>query len=295
MMSVKARSGTKLRWGVVLGLSVVGVLFAAEKNTNLDDLLSRAKGAYSSGKQDEAIKLATQAIEAESTNARCYFVRARFYEEANQPVKAVADYDSVLKLEPGFADGWQHRGTEHFKMGQIKEAIADFDQFLALRPEQAPYHWQRGIAYYYAGQFEKGRKQFELHQTVNPNDVENAVWHFLCVARSDGVNKARTLLIPIKGDARVPMMEVHALFAGQAKPEDVLKAASGDNATTQQLLQLFYAHLYLALYYEAINDETKADEHIRKAAGPFWADNYMGRVARVHLQLKKTKIENKTQ
>ena len=154
-------------------------------------------------------------------------------------------------------------------------------------PTQAPYHWQRGISYYYAGRFEDGRKQFELHQTVNSNDVENAVWHFLCVARGSGVEKARAALIPIKGDARVPMMEVHALFAGKVKPEAVLQAAAAGRPPPSQLnRQLFYAHLYLGLYFEVIGNDEQAREHIAKAAGTYRTEDYMGDVARVHLQLR---------
>ena len=203
--------------------------------------------------------------------------------------KTLADYDRVLNLDPGLAEAWQGRGVEHFKLGHIKESIADFDKFLELVPQQSPHHWQRGIALYYAGRFADGCRQFELHQTVNPNDVENAVWHFLCMAREAGVEKARTALIPIKGDGRVPMMEVHALFAGQATPEEVLKAASGDGLpVSRRNRQLFHAHLYLGLYFEATGDKTKALEHIKKAAGQYRTDDYMGDVARVHLQLSET-------
>jgi lipoprotein NlpI len=76
------------------------------------------------------------------------------------------------------------RGEEHFRQAQIAESIADFDRQVKLQPDQAAQHWQRGIAYYYAGEYDKGARQFELHQTVNPQDVENAVWHFLCVVRA---------------------------------------------------------------------------------------------------------------
>ena len=117
------------------------------------------------------------------------------------------------------ADEYNRRGAAHFQRAQIQQSLADFDRAIALDPAQAPYHWQRGISYYYAGRFEDGRKQFELHQKVNPNDVENAAWHFLCVARSAGVEKARASLIPVKEDERVPMLQIHALFAGKAEPE----------------------------------------------------------------------------
>jgi lipoprotein NlpI len=271
----------------------------AAENIKFEDLLNRAQAAYARGKTDEATALATQAIAAEPANARSYFVRARFHEANHQPAKALTDYDQVLKLEPGLADAWQHRGVLHFKLGHIKESIADFDRFIALKPDQAPYHWQRGIACYYAGRFEDGRKQFELHQKVNPDDVENAVWHFLCVARSSGLEAARASLIPIKGDGRVPMLQIHALFAGKAKPEDVLAAARAGEPSNSQLQQrLFYAYLYLGLYHEAAGNNRQADEHIRKAAGQFRTDDYMGDVAHVHLLLKESKektppVENK--
>jgi len=267
-------------------LLTASIVVAAER-ISYEELQSQAKLAYVNGRRDEALMLVTQAIAVEPKNPRGYFIRARFHEESREPAKAIADYDQVIKLDPGLPDAWQNRGSEHFKLGHIKESIADFDKFIELVPEQAPYHWQRGISYYYAGRFEEGRKQFESHQTVNSNDVENAVWHFLCVARARGVDRARAALIPIKGDARVPMMEVHALFAGKLKPEDILKAAGAGSPPTVQLKrQLFYTHLYLGLYFEALGDEKQAREHITKAAEQSQTGDYMGDVARVHLQLR---------
>ena len=259
---------------------------AAEK-PSLDELLTQAKAAFTKGDREEGLRLVTQAVQTNPKNPRAYFARAWFYEGNHEAVKALADYNELLKLDPSIAEAWTHRGGEHFKLGHIKESIADFKKYIELVPQQAPYHWQLGIAYYYAGQFENGRKQFELHQTVNSNDVENAVWHFLCVARANGIEQARKTLIPIKSDARIPMMQVHALFAGKAQPEDVLKTASDEKKSKTQLdRQLFYAHLYLGLYFEAAGDDSKAHDHITKAAGQYRPKDYMGDVAEVHLQLR---------
>jgi lipoprotein NlpI len=268
-------------------------LWLAVSLANADDaadgLINRAKKAYSSGQRAEAVALASQAIRAEPTNSQAYFVRARLYEDTGESTKALTDYDQVLKLDRRNAAAWQNRGILHFKLAHIDQSISDFDQFIKLMPEQAPHHWQRGICYYYAQRFEDGRKQFELHQTVNPNDVENAVWHFLCVARSAGIEKAKASLMPIPEDARVPMMQIHALFAGKVKTDDVLKAASaGEPGSPEGQRAKFYAHLYLGLYSEAVGDETKALQHITKAVEYGGAD-YMSDVARVHLKLKADK------
>ncbi|MCP5557510.1 MAG: hypothetical protein H7A55_07120 [Verrucomicrobiaceae bacterium] len=179
-----------------------------------------------------------------------------------------------------------NEGVQAFFDGKIKESVAAFDLLIKASEEIKPQLWQRGLSLYYAEKYQEGREQFEVHQTVNPNDVENAAWHFICVARLEGVEAARKALIPIKGDARVPMQEVHDLFAGTGNVEAVMKAAeAGDEGPTKRN-QLCYAHLYLGLYFEALGDKDKAKEHIVKAAVDYKMDHYMGRCAQVHAKLR---------
>lgn len=169
--------------------------------------------------------------------------------------------------------------------GEFKEAIADWDKVIELIPAQEAQHWQRGLAYYYAGEYRKGQKQFELHRTVNPDDVENAAWHYLCVARAESPAKARELLLPVGEDRRVPMTQIMELFAGKGTESDVLKAAEAGNPRPDELKdRLCYAHLYLGLYAEAQGKKTEALTHIRKAAVEYAQSHYMGQVAKVHLR-----------
>jgi lipoprotein NlpI len=181
----------------------------------------------------------------------------------------------------------QLRGEEHFRQARIVESIADFDRQSELQPDQSAELWQRGIAYYYAGDYKKGARQFELHRTVNPQDVENAVWHFLCTVRmpKGSVEVARKHLIPVTRDSRIPMAQIQQLFAGRVTPEEVVRAAeqAGDTAR-------FYADLYVGLYYEAIGRDEESLRLITRAAdNPAAAKGYMGDVARVHVILRKKK------
>jgi lipoprotein NlpI len=140
--------------------------------------------------------------------------------------------------------------------------------------------WQRGIALYYAGRYEDCRAQFESHRKVNPNDVENAAWHFLCVAQAESPEKAKAALLPVGPDSRVPMSQIYRMFGGELSAEQVLKAAG-----TQPEGQ-FYAELYVGLYLEALGDAERALKHIRNAAADrFSAGGYMHGVARVHRDL----------
>jgi lipoprotein NlpI len=250
----------------------------------LYDVLDQAKTASTKGQFDLAITLLNKVVNLDPPLG--YAHRAITYEEMGQFAKAAADYSHVITLDPKNAKVYDRRGSVHFKLGSFKESLADFDQYLLMRPEDGPGHWRRGITCYYAGKFEEGKKQFEGYEKVDTNDVENAVWHFLCNARAVGVEKARAALLKIGNDKRVPMMQVYALFAGKIKPEDVLKAAQEGKLSAEPLnRQLFYAHLYLGLYYEVTGDAKRALEHLATAADKHRIDHYMWDVARVHADL----------
>jgi len=194
---------------------------------------------------------------------------------------------TLVSLSAQTVADYNRRGAEHFKLGHIEQSLDDFDRAIKLDPAEAPYNWQRGISLYYAGRYEDGRKQFELHQTVNSNDVENAVWRYLCMARAGTVASARAAILPIQHDARVPMMQIYALYQGKVRVDDVLAAAKAGNPPAEELNdRLFYAHLYIGLYYEAAGDAKAAREHIERAVR-YRANHYMGDVARVHLGLMK--------
>jgi lipoprotein NlpI len=171
------------------------------------------------------------------------------------------------------------RAVADFRSGRVAESVQGFDNVIKLAPDAAPQLWQRGIALYFVGRYKDCRAQFELHRTVNPDDVENAAWHFLCVARAESPAAAKAALLPVGPDARVPMREVYQMFRGALTPEEVLKAAGA--APGGQ----FYAQLYVGLYFEALGDRSRALEHIKTAAEPRYATvgGYMHDVAKIDL------------
>ncbi len=168
-----------------------------------------------------------------------------------------------------------------FLAGRIEESVAGFDQVARARPDAAPQFWQRGIALYYAGRYDDCVRQFEEHRIVNPDDVENAAWHFLCVARGESPDAAVAALLPVGRDSRRPMREIYEMFRGRMSPQEVLSAA-GAQASAR-----FYAHLYRGLYHEAWGRTEAAREEIFLAADARFArfGGYMHGVAVVHRNL----------
>ena len=171
------------------------------------------------------------------------------------------------------------RAVADFQQGRIAQAVDEFDRVARLVPSYVPQLWQRGIALYYAGRYKDCRAQFESHRTVNPDDVENAAWHYFCVMR-ESAEKAKRALLPVGPDSRVPMRQIYEMLRGKYTPEQVMQAAG------QRIEAQFYAYLYTGLYYEAWGDTERALRQITEAADDrFAALGYMHAVARVHRDL----------
>lgn len=230
---------------------VASNLHAAEGDAR--DLLAQAQSAANEGNSETAERLASEAIEQDASLASAYYLR----------------------------------GRERFKLAKFAESVADFDRYVELVPQAASRQWERGIALYYAGEFAKGAEQFALYQTYHDADFENAAWRYLCVARSEGVEAARKSLLPIENDRRIPMMALYRLYKGEATPEDVLAAAKAGDPDEEDLAgRMFYARLYIGLWYEAAGKDDLARKYLLEAADEHAEtrsiNRYMYDVARIH-------------
>jgi lipoprotein NlpI len=256
-------------------------------------LAEQAADAYEAGKYAAAVELSEKSIALDAKNPATYFVLGSAHLKLRHNEDAIKALSEMIKLDPKAAAktrAFDLRGDAYLKSGKFKEAIADFDEFLKTYDKLKPDHWRRGIALYYAGKFKEGVDQFELHRKVNPEDVENSAWHYLCNARANSPKKAREDLIPVSKDTRVPMKQVLELFAGKLKPADVIEAAEKAKLEGEDLKEArFYANLYVGLYYESEGDEKKALEYLTTAAEKYKISHYMWDIADVHMKLLKAK------
>lgn len=196
----------------------------------------------------------------------------------------------LIQRKEAPAQAWYWRGRAKFCLGKVKESAKDFDQYYEKVPEIRSRQWERGIALYYAGRFKDGATQFELYQTYHDSDVENATWKYLCEAQVMGPKEAQARILEIGPDRRVPMRRIYDLYAGKASVEDVFKTveeAELDGVAEKRAL--FYAHLYVGLWYESLGQDDQAKSHLKRAGTDLPIDHYMGWVGRVHWKLRNAK------
>lgn len=186
---------------------------------------------------------------------------------------------SISLLAADTASECVDRGMRAFREGRVAESLDQFDRAITIEQRIEPYLWQRGISQYCVGQYDAGRKQFEIHKEVNPHDVENAAWHYLCVGKLKGVEyaKKQVMTLDSKRDSRVPMHEIYQMISGKGSPEQVLATAARDGTPRS----LMYAHLYIGLQYELMGKSILAKKHLALAVQQPLEGSYMQDVARI--------------
>lgn len=282
------RSRVWWRWMLMLGWLVPMVARPADAGRpsaggpGVSELMAKAQDLQRRGLLKPALEVATRAVAADSKDPRPLHYRAQLFERLQELPSCEADLTQALALVPGEPALLLDRGILRLRRGNYVGSVTDLDRYVELRPGRAAGLWQRGIALFYARRFAEGRRQFELHRTVNPEDVENSAWHFCCVARLEGPESARKALLPVTADGRSGMLQIQELYAGKRTPSGVLEAVEGLPDGDRRREGRFYAHLYLALYHGAWREREAELRHVAEAAKLGERFGIMGEIARLH-------------
>ena len=114
---------------------------------------------------------------------------------------------------------------------------------------------------------------------MNPNDTEEAIWAFLCEARTLGYDEARARLLKVGRDPRGYMREAYRLFQGEGSEEELRAVAANGPADE------FYSLLYVGLWREARGEAEAAKEAMVAAVRSVYGQrsgDYMAGLAAVH-------------
>ena len=169
--------------------------------------------------------------------------------------------------------------------GKAEESLPLFDRANVLVADNAPHNWQRGIALGTCGKWAEGAAQFKQHHDVNPDDVENSAWYYLCVAKSESLEAAKKSVIPSRGDSRQPMMAILQMLKGEKTPDEVLAVAAQAPEGPRRQQSMFYGELYVGLYYDSIGNAAEAEKHLRASLNHD-QNHYMSDTSRVYLQYR---------
>ncbi len=82
---------------------------------------------------------------------------------------ALADYDEVVRLAPGFAEGWNKRATLLFMIGNYDASMADIERTLALEPRHFGAISGMGLIFMALGRDRVALRAYEKVLEIAPN------------------------------------------------------------------------------------------------------------------------------
>ena len=221
--------------------------------------------------------------------------------------RAIADYDTALKLDKDSAAAHGGRARAYRGKGDLEKALADFDEAVRLDPKSASTHVDRGAIYQAQGDFDRAIVDYDAAIQIDPKDANAFLGranahrgkHDLERAKQD--LEAVLRLAPQLTAAKDILNEVNGLIAQSAAPPTAAAPAAASApalapAISPILLALLALVALLGLFaILIINFRTKpvdksrlsgADQHVRPR------DGYLAEVSRLQPSDACTRAES---
>jgi tetratricopeptide (TPR) repeat protein len=104
--------------------------------------------------------------------AVAFFNRGNALDDAGDHEKAIADYDSAIKLKPDYADGYLNRGMAKESTKDYDGAIADYSEVVKLDPSYAKAFYARARAYEAKGDLQQALAGYQEAAKLVPDSAK---------------------------------------------------------------------------------------------------------------------------
>ena len=89
----------------------------------------------------------TVATPGSPSDAEFYLRRGEDFSSVHDYDRAIAEYNTAIRLKPDYAEAYNDRGFAYYLKGDAEHAIADYTRAIALRPNYPKAYNSRGVVY----------------------------------------------------------------------------------------------------------------------------------------------------
>jgi lipoprotein NlpI len=146
---------------------------------------------------------------------------------------AFADFDRLVQLSPKNASAYKMRGAISFLRNQPEEARDDFSRAIALDPACVEaYHW-RGMLNFVSREFPDAAADFASAARLRPTKPYDELWTYVARLKTKTADSAELRAAAARFDRRAWPAPIFALFLGEQTYSDVraLGEIAGPDAT----------------------------------------------------------------
>ncbi len=170
IMVVRRMTAIALALGLVLGLALPAAPVAADQDDpRLAALFGRLKAAPDARAAQE-VEASIWHIWVQSDDAVIGMLMAQGLAAMTRRDlrAALGKFDQIVKIAPGFAEGWNKRATVHYLLGNYPGSLHDIERTLKLEPRHFGALSGRGLVLLELDQQGRALEAFESALKVHP-------------------------------------------------------------------------------------------------------------------------------
>ena len=136
-------------------------------------------------------------------------LRGNAYYKKGQYDRAIADYNTAIRLKPDLALAFNNRGLAYSDKAQYDRAIDDYNTAIRLKPDYTLAFNNRGNAKYYKGQTDRAIDDYSAAIRLKPDDAlayNNLAWLYATADCAEGTCRNGRRAVELAEKA-VSMME----------------------------------------------------------------------------------------
>ncbi len=141
----------RFAFSLLLLLSMVQVCLA---QYDKDVFMFRGRQALADNRYADAISQFNILAHLDTTDCWVFFYRGIAKYNLGDIRGAQTDFDTSVRLNPVFTNGYHFRAITLSRSGKYDEALADFERAMELRPGLIGLYFSRGVTYFLAQQFD---------------------------------------------------------------------------------------------------------------------------------------------
>ena len=135
-----------------------------------DVFMFRGRQALAEGRYSDAIGQFNILTRLDTADCWIYFYRGIAKYNLGDIRGAQTDFDSSVRINPVFTNGFHFRAITLSRSGKYDEALEDLDTAMKLRPGLVGLYYSRGVTYFLAQQFDKAVEDFNWYIKKEPKD-----------------------------------------------------------------------------------------------------------------------------
>ncbi|HYQ70381.1 MAG TPA: tetratricopeptide repeat protein [Gammaproteobacteria bacterium] len=139
----------------------------------------------------QAVNIATSAIEIRPTLPLAYFVRGLAYREQHEYVKALVEAQTAIKYDPSYANVHVLLATLLYYAGSPEEGLENIRKAMQINPHHPyNYHFHLGQACFVLHRYQEAIDAFKEGLASSPASERMRVWLAAALAQSGDIDSA---------------------------------------------------------------------------------------------------------